>query len=356
MNTAPGWRIGDLVEEATRRLGGLHVLSGVALGFVLAAAFAATTIDLRVAFEAERAAQLAGLDVSTVTVAQDSTLDAADCERLGRAPGVQAAGGSLGENTTLGARWTPSGLAVPVIDVTPGALRTWWPGHASAVGVFVGQDLSTVRGLTPGMRLDIDGESVAIAGTLPESVAPDALQSAVVRVVPARGRAQECWIRTEATAGAAAEPLAQVTLADTTLLVAPYLDPTTRDQIVTNLTSSPTAAAWLPATVAGLVLIGFVGIARRREVAIYRTTGSRWSALTAMHVVQVVLLAWPALLLVTTTGVLFVVLAEPILPVSADVLWYLVQPVLHTTSAWVVLGPLVLRIAASGAIVDNLGD
>lgn len=354
MTLPSGWRVRDLADEAVRRMGGMHVAVALSMTAVLGTSFVATALELRSAFAAELAAQVAGLDVAEVTVGQESWLDAAECEHLAQAPGVVAAGASLGENTALAAAWAPSGLPVPLIDLTPGALRTWWPEYDGSAGVFVGRDLSQVRGLAPGMALTIAGEPVTVTGRLPASAAPDILQSAVVRVVPARGRAQTCWIRMPTGTAAAAEPIAMTLIPDTPMLVTPFLDPDTRPQIVNNLTQSATRHAWVPTAAAGLAILGFLGIARRREVGIYRATGTRWPALNAMHGLQVLILAWPALLLVATAGTLGLALAQPALPLSADVLWYLLQPLLVATLIWLALGPLMLRLAGAGAIVDAL--
>ncbi len=354
--TAGSWRVRELASEALRRIAGLHTATGLALAAILGTCLLVSTADLKTAFAAEQAAREAGLDVSVVTVAQDSWLDAAQCEALSQAPGVLAAGASLGENITTTAVWTPSGIDLPLVDLTAGGLRTWWPEYDGSTGLFVGRDLSSTRGLSPGMRMSIDGQRVTVTDRLPPSVAPVALQSSVVRVVPASGRAQECWLRVPAGSAGAAEQTAMVGLAGSTVLVTAFLDPATRTGIVQRLSESAGRMAWLVATVAGLALLGFVGVTRRREVGVYRATGTGWPALTAMHSLQVLVLAWTAMLLVATTGMLWVALTQLGLPTSPDVLWYLLQPILLVTLAWIAVGPLVLRIAGAGAIVDILDD
>lgn len=310
--------------------------------------------ELRNALSLASVRSQAGVDVNLVTVPDSEKLDAGACSRLAGSESVMSAGASFGENIAADARWQPAGIAVPVIDLTAGALRTWWPEAPATGGLFVGHDLSESSGLGVGMTVTIDGHSARITGELPDRVAPDLWQAGVVRVVAAIGPATECWLRTADGASGASEQIARPAFPDNHVVVAPYVR---LDELSTDpssvLQSSPTRQIWSAVAATGLAIFFFIALATRSEVGIYRVTGSTWPELAAMAMAQTAVLVLVPAGFATTAVFLWLAWSTDV-PFAGDVVWYLIQPLLLTILTLGILTPVVQLVAAARSAVDTM--
>jgi uncharacterized protein YfiM (DUF2279 family) len=347
------WRIGELVDEAWRRLTPVHVAAAALIGVLTSALLVAGAAELTTAFALTEARAAAGVDVVVVSVPDDETLDAGTCGRLAASGAVLAAGANFGESVHLDARWQPAGVAVPLMDLTLGALRTWWPEAPAGGGLFVGADLRDTTGLDAGMTVTADGTPLTVTGVLPDSVTPDLWQASVVRLVPAAGPAAECWIRMAAGTDASGGHVAAA-FPDNRPIVVPFArhDDLSADPRV-FLESSPARFGWLAGTGAGLVVLSLIALGRREESGIYRVTGTSWPELAAMALVQTVILVLPAAALATAATMLAVAWTTD-LALTGDVVWYLVQPVVLMVLALCAVAPLGHVAAAAGAQVDTM--
>lgn len=351
--TLSGWRLGELIDESWRRMRGVHLVLAALVASLAAAVTLAGSADLLAALDIVEAREQQGVDLFVTSVPDTEVLDGGMCERIASTAGVRAAGAYYGENITANATWVPAGIAVPIVDVSPGGLHVWWPAAPAEGGLFVGDDLAATIGLSAGMDVQLDGQQVPISAVLPRTVLPDTLQAGVVRVVPAVDGATECWVRLDPGARGAARDIAESAFLDNTLITAAFaeLDDLSADPL--TALDGPTHLAWTLAAGAALVLMLVVALGGRTEVGIYRATGSDWSDLVAMSVVQtVVLVAYSVSLAVSAT--LLVVHLRTGVPSASDEVWFVVQPTLLYALTLVVLGPTIQLLGTAGALVDQM--
>jgi len=348
-----GWRSGEIVEEAVRRLRPLHVLTGVTVAALCGLTVVAAAADLQRAADVVATRDRVGYTVWVVTVPDTETLSAAGCSDVAAVDQVAAAGAAYGENTTISAVWLPTRLDVSIVDLSPGAMRTWTRSDVAA-GVFVGDELSAATGMPVGASLSTADGALTAAQRLDAAVVPGLLRSSVVRVVPATGVAPECWFRLDESAASAAADIAAVAFPDNLTFVARYseIDDLSTDPVAV-LTESPLRFAWLIAVAVVLLLVVLLGLSTRTEVGIYRATGSSRRDLATManlQIVIIVLTGAPVGMLLATLGVWW--FGTPL--AGGDSLWFILQPGVATILSVLVLGPAVLVIASSGRVVDAL--
>ena len=356
MNPRWGWRWPDLVDEAWRRVGGVTVLTAAFLAATTGVLGVGIVSRLAAAAEAERALEIAGLDVTQVVVPDGETLDAASCARLGSSDAVAASGAYFGEAVGTPGTWITTRVEVPVLDVSLGALHVWWPEAPPTGGVFVGPDYAAATGLEGGAQIAIGGSVVVLSGVLPDRVAPAELRASLVRIVPAVGQASQCWLRVDRHARGVSQAIAESAFPESAVVAVPFVR-------ATDLTADPEAVldsqALRLATAGAIVLTGLAVAVRafilRGEFAIYRVTGTSRRELLVMAQLQALMLLVPA----WTSGIgltLVFFAAQPILGTSPSTLWFVLAPLVSVGAAAVVLLSCADLVVASRPVLRNGRD
>jgi hypothetical protein len=351
------WHLEDLIEEASRRLRQRDLLLAAFCCLLAAGVVTVSGLDLARGVRAAQAQLAAGVSAFMVEPLDlADPLEPARCEAMANSSSVMASGTSFGENIGLIASWQPSGLELPLWDLSLGALRVWWPQAPATGGIFVGQDLAAVRGVGAGAVISINGQELVVTGVLPESVRPAEWQASMVRVVAPFGQANlsQCWYRMERAAIGSAEETAQAAFPNGRYLLTPYYR-------TDELTSSPSRLilegsgrwVWLAALAAAFVLITLIALMNRRESAIYRTTGSRRIDLYVMAQAKALIVVVLPACLGALLAVALMVWRGVILP-SPSALWYTMQPACLLVAALTVLVPLVDLVCSATSVTNSL--
>lgn len=354
MRLGSNWRPIELVEETWRRLTRVHLGLAFMIGLLATGILLVNVQELSTALVIVDENKLRGENIFVIAVPDEESLDSTTCESLSRQDWVETSGSVFGENVAADATWEPAGVRLSVIELSQGALGSWWPDAPNSGGVFVGNDLSGTLGISPKAKIASSGELTTINDSLPLSVTPKNLQASIVRVVPAVGAAQECWFRVTPLGQGSAGSLAQVRFPNNTMLTAAYArgndlagDP--EDQLFT----SQGLTLWVGAVGVALIFIAFVGLSRRSEVGIYRALGTRWSEVWFMAVLQIFVLTALSTSLVVASSMLWLAVTQT-LPLTGDIIWYLTAPVASYALIVCAAGPLIQTLAASGKIVNTM--
>ncbi|KZX20778.1 FtsX-like permease family protein [Rathayibacter tanaceti] len=265
---------------------------------LLAAILVPTLTAVEIGALESRAAELvsAGATVLSITGADRRPLPAARCEQLREVGGVVAAGGTIATSTLH----DPDGVAVSLLRVTAGYPTVVWPGpalrHDLGTSAVVGELLAARAGLHgPGALTGLaEGDPTAtvqidqVAGR--SSRLPFA-DRAVVVTEPATGTVQECLVEADPGAGSAVAALAvswfPADLEASAAPIAPALDG------VQSLDESVSARLSLVGPPLGAVLcamgLAAAWLARRADIALYRSLGLSSARLLLMLTVETAL-------------------------------------------------------------------
>jgi hypothetical protein len=348
------------LEEAWRRLGRRDALLGVVCALLGAGVVLVGAGDYHRALAAARAQEDAGVTVFTVEWSGgevDPPVDPAACRRMAASDSVVASGPAPGEDIWLSARWLPSGLAVPVWDVSVEALRVWWPQAPAGGGLFAGPDLAEHLGIGPGAAVSLDGQVVRVAGVLPQAVLPRVWRANLIRTVPAfeARLAGVCWYRVARPALGEALLLAAAAFPDAGHLVTPYLrlDPlSVRPGAV--LREGQSGWVWAAGLGVGVAMEALMALAARRESAIYRATGTRWGDMALMAAARAVI---PVACGVLGAGAALAGAAWfGEVTASGQALRFVAQPALMYVAGLLAALPWVTLACSAGAVAERVAD
>ena len=352
-----GWYVADLVEEAGRRLRVRDLIVAAVCAALAAGIVLLNGLDLQRAIASNRDQLAAGVTVFSVEPEDPQTkgLDPRACARMTRSSSVLAAGAVKGEAVSVDARWSPSGVPVVVWDLTPEALRVWWPDMPAAGGLFAGHDLGQQIGLAPGVSVEIDGRLVEIEAVLPETVRPATWQATVVRTVPAVGRGGwECWFRVGHGGIASAPEIAATAFPGDRYTLRPFFR---TDELsvspMTLLRDGRGPWSWMAALSIAVVLQLIVSLTGRAEAGVYRATGTRLSELWFMSLVRTVMIGAGATALGAMAAAVWLAL-QPANVISAAGLWYALQPVVLFATGLLVVLPALDTLSVAGSVADRL--
>ncbi|MDR0593441.1 MAG: hypothetical protein LBG60_09375 [Bifidobacteriaceae bacterium] len=353
------WRLGDLVEEAWRRLRLPDLFAALLSASLAAGIVIVGALDLGRATDAAKAWIAAGSTVFEITAQPDEngleSLDPFACAAIEGSPSVIAAGASRGQAPDLKVEWEPSQSEVRIWDLTVEAVSVWWPDMPLAGGLFAGADLSSRTGIGAGSVVSSNGEGAVLAGVLPATVLPDSWRAAVVRTVPPVSEGNwSCWMRLDPAAVDFAPEIANSGYPAQPVVVTPYAK---ADELYTDpasiLLEGPGRWVWWAAVAVVTVLEILLGLAGRREAGIYRATGSRHRDLWAMATVRsIVVIGLPVTLATTGAIAATLLMATSVLDFAS--LWYVVQPVCLYALATLAISPATVVTSASGAVVVAL--
>jgi hypothetical protein len=349
------------VEETWRRFGRRDLLEGFVVAGLAAGIVLIGVSDYQQALSAARAQVEAGVTVFVAEPSGDASYDLVDpgaCRRMASSPSVEAAGMAPGEDITLTATWLPARVTVPVLDVSVAALRVWWPEAPAAGGLFVGPDLAEQSGLAPGSVVSLDGEVLSVAGALPDSVLPAVWRANLIRTTPAleATRAGACWYRVGREAVDLAPLLPMAAFPGSLPLISPY-------QRVDVLSSNPESVlhggpsgwVWGVALAVVAAMEVLIGLAGRREAAIYRATGTRWPDLLGMSAIRAGTLVLAA---VSFGGgvALAVSCWTADVASSQDALRFVAQPVVVYAAGLLAALPWLTVACSAGAVADRVAE
>ncbi|MDR2454260.1 MAG: hypothetical protein LBD51_06920 [Bifidobacteriaceae bacterium] len=346
-----------MTEEAIRRLRPRDALVA-ALSFALAGGVVALSgLDVWRGLGIARAELAAGATVFAVEpLDPELGLDAAACETMAGGSSITESGALEGDDLVSSAYWEPSGVALPVWDLTLGALRVWWPDAPAEGGVFLGSDLAEVTGAGRGATVSVDGERFQVAGVLPDAVRPAEWQARLVRVVPSQDmtRATQCWYRVERPFVTVAVLFAEAAFPDAGIVVTAFRRADALSQTPTQaVLAGPGQWAWLVALGVATFIVLIMGLMGRQEAGIYLATGSGRVDLWLMSQVKsLFVVIVPTCLGTAATAVALA--WSRIVPNSPDVLWYVAQPACLLVTGWTLLLPFIDLACSSGSIARNL--
>lgn len=348
------WRLKELLDEQRRRVGfsTLVILSGVLVAALYQVVVGAGLLSS--SYSQLRSEYSSGAGVWVSVFAEDERVDVEECESLSTRSEQVLASGALFFGDKGDAVLSATSRPLPTAWVTPGALAVWWDRPDGAAGVSYGSEVAEAYALAPDVPIRLQGEETKLSGELPVSVAPEVLQSAVVAVSAGEGTATECWIRfsphAQETAGDWLEAQFPTSLS---AIVAPYLSADDLRQSPADIARTDQASITGLGLMGVLVLSAFVAIIDRRELGVYRVTGTSLVDLLAMWIAQSLVIA-----AVATYGVVIAVLIAftlmPHVPVNSATAWYLVQPSLVVIFAGLTLSPVAYWAAIRGRILDQL--
>lgn len=349
------WRLADLVEESGRRSGAGLIMLLVVAGLVALLLTAMSAGTLQQAFAQQRAELAMGGDVWVLSFSETDPAPAMACEQLPRTTRAISAAGARLDGHILDATMFSTGQRLPTTTITSGALAVWWPGGGVADGALLGRDVADAYALSTAVPVTMGSAHSVVAAMLPETVAPAVLQSSLVIVAPAAGTTRECWVRVAPHAQDNAADLVAVGLSmqQDLFIAAPFLpDDTLRagpSQIAGESLAVPVgvgAATILLAVLAGALL-------DRREMGIYRLTGTTRSDLVLMWLIPTIVVGIVAASLALTAAA--IALALPLgIPSDPQTWWFLVQPSFAALAASLVFVPVILAIVMSSAVIRQL--
>ncbi|MWV50659.1 hypothetical protein GRS96_15400 [Rathayibacter sp. VKM Ac-2803] len=277
------FRGGVLAQEAVRTVAGHSALSALAVSTALLAGLlvpALTGAEVG-AVETEAAERvLAGSTVLTISAKDRVPLPAARCDALRSVAGVAGAGG-VTESATVPAA---DGSSVTLVTATPGYAEVVWPGAAlrrdESRSAVAGSLLGSRAGLSGSGTLAgvvVDGESRALRIDQVAAASPRIpfLDRAVVVAEPATGTVVECFVEADDEALAGVEAIALSWFpAEYESTIAPF-DPALGpgDALDSRLAGRLSAAGPPLGAALGALGIGATWLARRRDLALYRSLG-----------------------------------------------------------------------------------
>lgn len=357
MSSATGrrWRLADLLEESGRRAGAGVILLLVVAGLVAVVLIAMSAGTLQRAFAQQRAELAMGRDVWVLTFSETDPAPAATCEQLPWTSSAITASGARLDAQTSDATMLATGQRLPTTTITPGALAVWWPSGGVADGLLLGRDAAQAYDLSPAVPITLGSTQSFIAAVLPETVAPAVLQSSLVIVAPPAGTTRECWVRMEPHAQDGVTELlaAGLSMQQELFLAAPYLPEDTLRATPSQIAAEPTivhigvgAATILLAVLAGALL-------DRREMGIYRLTGTLRSDLLLMWLIPITVAGIAAASLALAAAA--IALALPLgIPAHSQTWWYLLQPAIAALTAALVFAAPLLAVVMTSAVINQL--
>ncbi|QHC67313.1 hypothetical protein GSU68_12565 [Rathayibacter sp. VKM Ac-2759] len=277
------FRLGVIAQEAVRTVVGQPALGAVALGSALLAGLlvpALTAADVGAIESAAAERVLAGSTVLTISAKDRLPLPANRCDALRSVSGVVGAGGVTSSATVPSA----DGLSVTLVTATPGYAEVVWPGDS------LRRDMprSAVAGVLLASRAGLDGpgtlaglvvagetRSAQIDQVAAASPRMSFLDRAVVLAEPASGTVVECLVEADDQALAGVEAIAVSWFpAEYETTTAPF-DPTLGQEreLDTRLAERLSAAGPPLGAVLSAMGIGATWLARRRDLALYRSLG-----------------------------------------------------------------------------------
>lgn len=319
------------MDESIRRCQTAVLMLVAGASICLSVQVVASSSTLTDAFRQQHNEQTSGAGVWEIAVSDQEVLEPASCEALEqRSTSIIDSGAVLDQAAREPFRIAATGAELPTVDLTPGALRVWWPNAPAEAGPLLGQDLRHVAALETGVPLLAGGAQAVVGADLPVYVAPAALQASLVRVSPALGFSHLCWARmTPGIDDSTAREVVEAAFPNNNLVVKRFLeeDP---------LRPSPAAIAsrqhWDSLGIGAFVFLllgALAGWIDRKELGVYRVTGSTTADLSLMWLIQLGLILSIALTTALTTT-LAVMALNSILPIEPQVVWYMLHPALPT--------------------------
>lgn len=349
------WQVRALLQESSRNLGPRHL----ALGAVVCALFLGlgilTIAQASHSLRQQEARVSAGALVWSASGTEEAPIDGRTCEALNGASGIDAAGGVALTRPPSVHRYKGSPPIV-VEAVTPGVLRVWDP-RTGRTDVTVGRALEATQLLSVGSTLiSADGERITVGSRTPQNLAVSRLASGLLVPVEPGVALAECWVRFAPGSVEHAEAAMRHVFTGTHARITPFLTPVTgvatpSEQWHAFADSHP----WLVAGALASLVALLTTWTRRSEFAVYRTFGTRRSALSLMLLVELVLVVVPA----TAAAIVLALLGGRVIaqvPLGADLVATTVRTMLAAALLTIPLGTLAAGLAIRGGLVDQLKD
>jgi hypothetical protein len=346
-----GWRLRAVASEAMANLGSAQMRT-VLTGILIASTLGALTWA-ELAFSADvkrRAEEFAAAGGYIAVVGGPAGIDASRCERLRERDWVLSVGSATGAGVVSVA--SAPGIAFARFTGSRGIVEVWDPRAPveadSRGGYVVGAAAADELGLITGSYIRVGAEGPARVTVIDPANRNEFAMRGFLDVVPASGRADQCWVEVEPGQLTPALAALPALLGAEEAEARPVID---RGEFGVDpaqlLDGRLQRWAWLLIAGIGIATMALMSLFRRSESAVYRAFGLSRTGLLLMVQLETLVLVVGSYLIACSLALLIYGLAFG--PPDFDQIALALRSSGMAAAAIVAVGPLMASAAGRGS-------